>query len=345
MPGPWDQHDQDERRRAEPGPAGPGALPGAAGAEAAAAPPPGAGRGEPADPGITPRGSVPGPGGARKAPAGPGAGYRPVPAGQRTLRAVLAYDGTDFAGWQRQAGRRTVQQVVEEAISRLLGHPVRVTAAGRTDAGVHARAQVIHWQTARPFPVERLVPALRGLLPPDVAAVAAGEAPAGFHARYAARRKTYVYHLWRAPVADPLHRRWQWHLPLALDVAAMAEAARRLEGHHDFAAFKAAGSPVRNTRRTLYRCRLEEHGPLLRIVLEADGFLMHMARGIVGTLVEIGRGRWPAGHVDTLLATGRRQLAGPTAPAHGLILWRVEYDDWVAEGPPWPGAPPGLSRP
>ena len=256
---------------------------------------------------------------------------------RRKLKLILAYDGTDFAGWQRQPGRRTVQQVVEEALARLLGHPVRVTAAGRTDAGVHARAQVIHWRTPRPFPAERLVPALRGLLPPDVVAVAADEAPPGFHARYGARRKTYVYHLARGPVPDPLHRRWQWHVPLELDVAAMRAAARRLEGTHDFAAFKASGSAVRRTRRTLYRCVVEERGPLLRFVLEADGFLMHMARGIVGTLVEIGRGRWSLDHLDALLTQRRRDLVGPTAPAHGLVLWRVAYDDWVAEGPPWPG--------
>ena len=253
----------------------------------------------------------------------------------RTFRAVLAYDGTGFAGWQRQPGRRTVQAAVEEALARLMGHPVRVVAAGRTDAGVHARGQVIHWHTSRSFPPERLVPALRGLLPPDVVAVAAGEAPPGFHARYSALRKTYVYHLWRAPVADPLHRHWRWHLPVPLDLEAMAEAARRLEGRHDFAAFKAAGSPVRDTRRTLFRCALEERGPLLRFVLEADGFLMHMARGIVGTLVEIGRGRWPVQRVDEILATGDRRLAGPTAPAQGLILWRVQYRDWDPPGLPW----------
>ncbi|HEY8489135.1 MAG TPA: tRNA pseudouridine(38-40) synthase TruA [Thermaerobacter sp.] len=313
-----------------------------------AAPPPGA-------PGSTPAGTAM-PGGAAgrepeedepkpaEAPR-PGREAAPAAAAGRTLYAVLAYDGTDFAGWQRQPRRRTVQQVVEQALARLFGHPVRVTAAGRTDAGVHARAQVIHWRTARPFPAERLVPALRGLLPADVAAVAAGEAPPGFHARYSARRKTYVYHLWRGAVADPLHRRWQWHLPLDLDVAAMAAAARRLEGTHDFAAFKAAASPVRTTRRTLFRCAVEDHGPLLRFVLEADGFLMHMARGIVGTLVEIGRGRWPVDRVDALLASGRRELAGPTAPAHGLILWRVTYDGWVAEGPPWPGGPAATGTP
>lgn len=272
------------------------------------------------------------PAGPPEGPAGPAT----VPGGGRLLRAVLAYDGTDFAGWQRQPRQRTVQQVVEDALERLLGHPVRVTAAGRTDAGVHARAQVIHWRTPRPFPVDRLVPALRGLLPADVVAVEAGEAPPGFHARYSARRKTYAYHVWRDPVPDPLHRRWQWHLPLDLDVDAMVEAARRLEGTHDFAPFKAAGSPVRRTRRTLYRCAVEERGPLLRFVLEADGFLMHMARGIVGTLVEIGRGRWQADRVEAILAEGRRDLAGPTAPAHGLVLWQVVYDDWVAEGPPWP---------
>ncbi|HEY8394278.1 MAG TPA: tRNA pseudouridine(38-40) synthase TruA [Thermaerobacter sp.] len=253
----------------------------------------------------------------------------------RNLRLVLAYDGSEFAGWQRQPGRRTVQAVVEEALARLLGHPVRVVAAGRTDAGVHARAQVVNFRTSRPFPTGRLVPALQGLLPPDVVAVWADEVPPGFHARYSARRKTYVYYLWRAEVPDPLHRRWRWHIRQALDVAAMRDAARRFEGEHDFAAFKASGSPVRRTRRTLYRCQLEERGPLLRVVLEADGFLMHMARGIVGTLVEIGRGRWPPERVDTILATGDRRLTGPTAPAHGLVLWRVDYGELNPPRPAW----------
>ncbi|HEY8393764.1 MAG TPA: tRNA pseudouridine(38-40) synthase TruA [Thermaerobacter sp.] len=253
----------------------------------------------------------------------------------RNLRLVLAYDGSGFAGWQRQPGRRTVQAEVEGALARLMGHPVRVVAAGRTDAGVHARAQVVNFRTSRPFPTERLVAALQGLLPPDVVAVWADEVPPGFHARYSARRKTYVYHLWRAEVHDPLHRRWQWHVRQPLDVAAMEDAARRFEGEHDFAAFKASDSPVRRTRRTLYRCRLEERGPLLRVILEADGFLMHMARGIVGTLVEIGRGRWLPERVDKILATGDRRLTGPTAPAHGLVLWRVDYGELNPPLPSW----------
>lgn len=253
----------------------------------------------------------------------------------RNLRLVLAYDGTAFAGWQRQPGRRTVQAVVEDALGRLLGHDVRVVAAGRTDAGVHARAQVVNFRTSRPFPVPRLVPALRGLLPPDVVPLVADEVPLDFHARYNAARKTYLYHLWNAPLPEPLHRHWRWHVPVPLDVEAMMRAGRRLVGRHDFAAFRASASPVRNTCRTMFRCEVEAHGPLLRFRLEADGFLMHMARGIVGTLVEIGRGRWPPERVDALLATGDRKLAGPTAPACGLILWQVDYPDHNPCLPGW----------
>jgi len=243
----------------------------------------------------------------------------------RTLKLTLAYDGTRFVGWQRQAEGESVQGLVEDALSRLEGGPVTVHGAGRTDAGVHALAQVASAVVTFAHGAATVQRALNGVLPPDIRVVAAEDVFAGFHARFAARSKCYRYQIANTPVASPFTRAYAWHVPEPLDRGAMREAAAALVGTHDFAAFRSAGTDVHTTIRTLTRSEWLDRGALLVYEVEGDGFLRHMVRAIVGTLVEVGRGWRPAAHVPALLEQGTRSAAGVTAAAHGLLLVRVEY--------------------
>ncbi|MFS8524486.1 MAG: tRNA pseudouridine(38-40) synthase TruA [Limnochordales bacterium] len=244
----------------------------------------------------------------------------------RNIRCVIEYDGTEFFGFQRQQERRTVQGVLEEALASLTGRATHVTGAGRTDAGVHALGQVVNFRTDSRIPVERWPYALNSRLPRDVVVKRADVVPEDFHARKSALAKTYRYTIWNAEFPSVFHDRYAWHVRTRLDVAAMREAARLLVGRRDFAAFRAAGStPVRSTVRHLQALEVERAGPRIDIVATADGFLYHMMRNIVGTLVMVGDGRRPPEWVADVLASGRRELAGPTAPARGLCLVLVEY--------------------
>lgn len=254
----------------------------------------------------------------------------------RTIRLTLAYDGTRYVGWQRQARGTSIQGVIEAALSRIEGRAVVVTGSGRTDAGVHALGQVASFTLAHPIAMAALVCALNAMLPPDLRVLDATEAPAGFDARRSASRKTYRYRLLRTAIADPFERLYAWHLPGPLDLAAMRQGLTPLLGRHDFASFQASGSRVSNTVRTLFDARLEPGlladgrsglpgDDLLTFEFTADGFLRHMVRTVVGTMVEIGAGRRDAVLVPALLAACDRRLAGPTAPAAGLFLVRVEY--------------------
>ncbi|OUN00821.1 MAG: tRNA pseudouridine(38,39,40) synthase TruA [Firmicutes bacterium ZCTH02-B6] len=247
----------------------------------------------------------------------------------RNIRCVVAYDGTEFLGFQRQAGGQTVQGVLEDAVASLTGEQVRVLGAGRTDAGVHAAGQVVAFRTASRIPVERWPYALNSRLPPSVVVTDAAEAPAQFHPRRDAVAKVYQYTIWNGRFPSPFWSRWALHVPTPLDVEAMAQAAAMLVGRHDFAAFRAAGStPVKSTVRHLMNLAVERcprEPECVRIVARADGFLYHMVRNIAGTLLVVGQGRRPPGWVAEVLAGRRREAAGPTAPAHGLCLVRVEY--------------------
>ena len=243
------------------------------------------------------------------------------------LKVTIAYDGTEFAGFQRQgAGERTVQEELEKALLKLTGENVNLTAAGRTDAGVHARGQVINFHTAGKIPLSRWLPALNSVLPRDVVAWRVEEAPEDFHARYQAKSKIYQYRLLRRPWPDVFRRHYCLHYPYALQVEPMKEAASHLTGYHDFAAFSAIGSGVKTTKRNLLRLEIEEHGDELLFTLEADGFLYKMARMIVGTLLMVGRGKIPPEEVKSILDSRKKGAAGPTAPPHGLCLVRVLYD-------------------
>lgn len=246
----------------------------------------------------------------------------------RNIKLILAYDGTNYNGFQKQSGTGlpTVQDRLEEALAVLAHMPVPVVGAGRTDAGVHARGQVVSFHTGDwTIPTDRIVPALNSVLPPDIAALAAEEAPPDFHARYSARAKTYTYTIYNNPVRSPFHRLYAYHLPYLLDERRMAEAARFLVGEHDFSSFQAAGRPVQSAVRTLFTCDVVRDGHLVRLTVRGSGFLYKMVRAIAGTLIEVGCGRRRPEEVAEILAARDRSLAGPTAPPHGLCLESVEY--------------------
>jgi len=247
------------------------------------------------------------------------------------FRLVLEYDGSDFAGWQVQAGgARTVQGCLEAAVLRVTGQPVRVSGSGRTDAGVHARGQVaalaLNDAPEAGFDARGLQRALNGVLPPDVAVIDAAPASLDFDPRRDARSKLYVYSIWNARERSPLRVRTHWWVPQALDLAAMSGAARCLTGRHDFTSFQTSGTAVKNTVRTVSRLDVlgKSRGELV-IEVEGDGFLRHMVRNIVGTLVEVGRGRRTPESMSAVLAARDRRRAGATAPARGLTLVRVRY--------------------
>ena len=249
-----------------------------------------------------------------------------------TFAVDLAYDGTDFVGWQRQTAGASIQGLLEDALAALDERPVTAIGAGRTDAGVHAVQQVASFMLKRKIEADVLVRALNARLPPTIRVRSAREVPATFSARFDARAKSYRYRIFNDPVMSPFERHYAWHVTGTLDLAAMCDAARRLEGRHDFAAFQAAGSSVATSERTIRTSRLvPETPPLILYEVTGDGFLRHMVRNIVGTLVEIGLGRRDAQSIGELIASRDRSRAGPTAPAHGLFLMAVDYDALAAE--------------
>lgn len=258
-----------------------------------------------------------------------------------TFRITVAYDGTDFIGWQRQAAGTSIQVLIEDALRELDGREVTVTGAGRTDAGVHALGQVASFELIRPFGAATVTRAVNARLPRSVRILTTAEAPPTFHARYGARAKTYRYRIWNGDTVSPFERRYVWQLTGGLDIDAMRRAAGFVEGTHDFAAFQAAGGEAADTTRTITSStlQLEESGlhsigqaangsgPSTIVVYEivGDGFLRHMVRAIVGSLVEVGRGRRPADWMSEVLASRDRTRAGPTAPAAGLFLVAIDY--------------------
>ncbi|GAB4163830.1 MAG: tRNA pseudouridine(38-40) synthase TruA [Geothermobacteraceae bacterium] len=243
----------------------------------------------------------------------------------KTICMTLEYDGTDFSGWQVQPGCRTVQAELEAGLATLFKQQVRVHASGRTDAGVHAQGQVVHFRSPLALPLKAYLKGLRGLLPPDLAVVAAREVPETFHARFSAIGKHYRYRILFSDVPRPLSARYAWILEDHLDVRAMREAARFFVGEHDFRAFCASGSDVETTVRRIDRCDLVPAGEELIFDIEGSGFLRNMVRIMVGTLVEIGAGARDPASLPLLLSGAPRSDAGPTAPPQGLCLVQVHY--------------------
>jgi tRNA pseudouridine38-40 synthase len=246
---------------------------------------------------------------------------------RRNIKLVIAYNGAAYHGWQKQAeGIDTVQERVEAAAGRVLGHRVIVFGAGRTDAGVHAEGQVANLYTTNfSIPLSGLRRAINSRLPRDIAVVSAGEVPEGFHASRSAKGKTYRYRIHVGPQRRVgLHKQvYEYGRPL--DVERMRRAAWRLVGRHDFRGFAQSAEARENTVRTVHACEVAEEGEEVRVTVQGDGFLYNMVRNIVGTLIEIGRGHWEAEQVDRVLETCSRALAGPTAPPDGLYLVCVHY--------------------
>jgi len=240
-------------------------------------------------------------------------------------RLILSYRGDAFGGWQRQKNARTVQATVEEALEKLLGRPVRVHGASRTDAGVHARGQAASLELPAPFPERGLVHGTNHHLPDEVRVLAADAMPSGFHARKHASGKEYSYRLSRAAVLSPLDAPFAVRVRAEIDPARMAQAAQLLLGRHDFSAFALAGGSHGQPFRTVASAVWEEDGEELRFRIVGDGFLRGMVRALVGTLIEVGMGRRPPGGIADLLLGRSRAAAGPTAPACGLVLERVFY--------------------
>jgi tRNA pseudouridine38-40 synthase len=239
------------------------------------------------------------------------------------VRLTLAYDGTDFRGWQRQRGVRTIQGVLEAALERVLGEAPRLSAAGRTDAGVHARGQVVSF--ASEVEPERLRRALNGMLAPEVVVLDARTAPEGFDARFSATAREYRYRIDVGEVPDPFAARFVWHRPGEPRVGEMRRAAALLVGEHDFASFCRRPPGDRHTVRDLERLSVVRDGDRLEVAARANAFLHQMVRSLVGTLVAVGEGRIAAGSMPAVLEARDRAAAGDVAPAHGLTLERVIY--------------------
>jgi len=242
------------------------------------------------------------------------------------VRATIAYDGTEYHGFQRQSTERepTIQGELERALARITGQSTAVLGAGRTDAGVHASGQVIAFDTAWRHPLADLQRALNAVLPGDIVALEAGQAAADFHPRFQARSREYRYTIYNSPLRHPLYRRYALHVSAALDVDAMRVASSCLLGEHDFAAFGQA-TTGESTVRTMHRVEIAGQRPWISVDLEANGFLYRMARSLVGTLIEVGRGRMSGERFAEILASRDRAQAEATAAPHGLCLTRVNY--------------------
>ena len=243
----------------------------------------------------------------------------------RNLKITVAYDGTEFSGWQIQPGRRTIQGEIARSLAEIEGEPVQVFGSGRTDAGVHALGQVASFPLRNRIPCNNLRRALNHTLPPAIRVLQAEEVAEDFHARYSAVAKTYEYRIFRGEVCSPFERRYVYHLPYPLDEQAMIDAAPQFEGTRDFRSLATRdGEEKESTVRTIYSSRLQRHDDHLTYRVRGSGFLYNMVRNIVGTLIESGRGALPA--VEEILAARDRSAAGRTAPAIGLFLHSVEYD-------------------
>ena len=244
---------------------------------------------------------------------------------KQKYKLTLSYDGTAYHGWQRQQNGITVQEIMEDLVSEVMGADTAVTGCSRTDAGVHARKYVCSFFADTTIPADKLPFVLNTKLPPDIRALGCELAPEDFNARFDAVRKTYKYQILNAPFGDPFLRNYAWHYPVKLDFEKMQAACDIIKGEKDFRCFMAAGSVVKNTVRNLSELRAEKDGPLITVTASSNGFLYNMVRIIVGTLVYIGNGKLSLEELAQLVADGDRRAMGITAPPQGLRLYEVEY--------------------
>jgi len=245
------------------------------------------------------------------------------------FKLVIAYDGTNYEGWQVQKTGLGVQQRVEEALQKLFPSAGRIHGSSRTDTGVHALGMVAHFEIPKGefrMPIRKLALAINSGLPEDIRVLSVSRARPKFHARFDAKGKQYRYFIWNHTAMNPLLRQQAWHVPLPLDFAAMRRAAKMFIGKHDFKSFAVNRNyEMESTVRTVTRCEFRRSGRLVTFIIEGDGFLYKMCRGIVGTIVQAGQGKFPPDDVKTMLDAKDRRLAGMTAPARGLVLWKVFY--------------------
>lgn len=244
----------------------------------------------------------------------------------RNIRLTVAYDGTQYHGWQRQKNALTIQEIIENALETITDSKTTLFASGRTDAGVHAQNQVCNFRTESPIPEDPLLKGLNSLLPSDILIKNVCVVSAGFHSRYAAKSKIYEYRILNRASPDIFRRHYLWHVRAPLNFSVMADCTHILRGTHDFSSFRSSGSENRNPVRTILKCRVDNNDAgLFRLTFEADGFLRHMVRNIVGTLVEVGFGRISVKRFAEILESRDRREAGKKAPAQGLFLMQVKY--------------------
>ena len=250
-----------------------------------------------------------------------------IPRPVRRVKLTVAYDGTAYAGWQVQPNGPTLQATVEEVLARILQEPVRVRAAGRTDAGVHAREQVVDFADAGVRDLGTILHGGNALLPPAIRILSASVVPETFDARRHAAGKEYRYFLYLSPVDSAFFSRYAWHIGKPLDLDAVRRGLAHLVGEHDFTSFRGQGCDAISPVRTIFRAEVEMHDVpgLFSIDVAGTGFLRHMVRNIVGTVVNAGKGKHSADHVGEILRARNRSAAGVNAPPHGLFLWRVSY--------------------
>ena len=246
----------------------------------------------------------------------------------RRIRLIIQYDGTNYVGWQLQENGVSVQQRLNEAALFVTGEHIQLHGSGRTDSGVHARAQVAHFDTDTRMPADKFAIALNMRLPADIRVLYSEEAPQDFHARFSAKNKTYRYTLQTGLHADVFSRFTTLHVHTRLDLDAMQRAAKDALGEHDFSAFMSVGSKLTSTVRTITKSEWTRSGNQLIYEVAANGFLYNMVRILVGTMLEIGSGKLPEDTIARAVKSGKRADAGATAPPHGLCLWRVQYDDF-----------------
>ncbi|WP_069998813.1 tRNA pseudouridine(38-40) synthase TruA [Cellulosilyticum sp. I15G10I2] len=242
------------------------------------------------------------------------------------FKLIVAYDGTNYHGFQKQNNALSIQEVLEKSIAAIIQQPVEVIGAGRTDTGVHARGQCCVFDAETSIPVYNLIKAINSKLPKDIVVKNMEVVSGDFHPRYGAKHKTYRYQILNSKIRDPFSYKYAYFYPYELDISLMREAAEYIVGEHDFKCFCSAGSSVNSTVRTVYDLQVTQQDDLITIEICGNGFLYNMVRIIAGTLIQVGSNKLPAEAVKNIIASKDRGLAGPTAPPEGLMMLKIDYD-------------------